>query len=34
VLGLPQSIGDVISLNVKEKNVQGKIIKELKEAVD
>ena len=33
-LGLPQTIGDVISLNVREKNVQGKIIKELKEAVD
>jgi len=32
VLGLPQSIGDVISLNVKEKNVQGTLPKGKKEA--
>ena len=32
--GLPQIIGDIISLNVKEKNVQGTLPKGKKEAVD
>jgi len=31
-LGLPQAIGDVISLNVKEKNIQGTLPKGKKEA--
>ena len=33
-LGLPQEIGDIISLNIKEKNVQGKLPKGDKKAVD
>jgi len=33
-LGLPQTIGDVISLNVREKNVQGKLKSGDKKAVD
>jgi len=33
-LDLPQSIGDVISLNIKETNVQGKLPKGDKKAVE